>query len=70
MAKPEIFSGGQGKENKVLMYKKMTKIVKSNKCKTMFEFSNLTQTVLAVLHIYNTCLSYKLQEDKVTNCKK
>ena len=33
----------------------------------MIEFSSLTETVLAVLHIYNMCLSYKLQQDKVTD---
>ena len=45
----------------------MIQIVKTIKCKTITEFSNLTKTVLVVLHIYNTCLSYKLQEDKVTD---
>ena len=47
----------------------MIQIVKTIKCKTIIEFSSLTKTVLAVLHIYNTCLSYKLQEDKVTDRK-
>ena len=30
-------------------------------------FLAFTKSMLAVLHIYNTCLNYKLQEDKVTN---